>query len=186
MPVMHTELVLGLATSVAASVFLCAGLGKLAVPGHAARAVDELLRLGPRRVAVLVPVVGTVETVTGLALVMPAARPVGVPLAGALGVGFVLLGLFARLRRVKASCGCFGGTGGRPFGLRNSLSGLALLAVAVADAAVPYPPHLAYPALPLALTAGASACLAGWMQRGLIVPLLGPRAKSSTPQGVGA
>jgi len=183
---MGTELALGVATAAAAAVFLCAGLGKLAVPGPAARAIAELLEFGPRPAGVLVRATGVLEAATGVALVVPATRPVGVPAAGVLGAGFILLGVVARMQRVSASCGCFGSAQGHPFGLRNAVYGAALLAVAVVDTLVPYPAHPAQPALPLALTAAGCVCLSAWLHRALIISVLGPRARPSTPEGVGA
>lgn len=122
----------------------------------------------------------------GVALVIPVTRPVGVLFTGALGIAFITLGVLARVKRAEASCGCFGRAEGHPFGLRNSLIGLALFVVAVVDGVSPDSRQSAEPGVALALTAAGCVCLSVWLHRKMIIVLLGPRVRISTSQEVEA
>jgi hypothetical protein len=115
-----------------ASLLLVAAVNKLAAPHVMATAVEELL---PRRLplpsALGVRAFAIGEILVATLLLVPQTRVVGGYLACALGVAFAAAGLLGALKATTTSCGCLGGLGDKPLGVRNILAGLAVIAAAL-------------------------------------------------------
>ena len=113
-----------------AALLLSSGIAKAAAGRQLSQALVELLpALGPAA-RPLVRGLAVAETMTALSLLVPATRQIGAVCLAVLGVLFGAVGLAGRLRGSALPCGCFGTADSRPFGPRNVVAGLVLLACA--------------------------------------------------------
>ncbi|MFF4878074.1 MauE/DoxX family redox-associated membrane protein [Micromonospora sp. NPDC000668] len=174
-----SALAVGLIICGTTAVFVSTGLGKLAAPEASRAAVAALLRLPEPRAQRAVRLLAVVETLTGIALIVPSLRTAGAAVAGVLGLLFAGAGLVGRARGLATPCGCFGQRDSRPLGLRSVLVGLALGAGALvvlrgAADAVPRPDLL-----PIGV-AGLTVLLAVWIWRDMVRELVRPRPTAAT------
>jgi methylamine utilization protein MauE len=157
-----------------AGTLLCAGAAKLAVPGHLARAIGDLMPIVAARAVLLAQLMSAVEIGAALALSVPATRDAGAVAGLVLGGAFAAVGALAGVRRLGWSCGCFGRARGRPLGMRNVAVGLVVVAVSallIGDGSGGWAAH---PGLPMLGTAAFAVLLAGWLYRDLIADLYHP------------
>ncbi|MET8279894.1 MauE/DoxX family redox-associated membrane protein [Micromonospora sp. NPDC005174] len=128
---MSEAAVLGVRILVAA-LFLHAGGAKLFAPQQFSRTLRATLRIDDSHSLWTdnsARAIAFGEIVTALLLVGLPDDAYGLVLSALLGAGIAAFALMARLRRVTMACGCFGGSQGRPLGMRQLLFGTVLLAV---------------------------------------------------------
>ncbi|MEH1169828.1 MauE/DoxX family redox-associated membrane protein [Micromonospora sp. CPCC 205539] len=169
---------LGLIICAIAAVLVSAGLGKLAAPGASREAIAALLRLPEPAAQRAVRLLAVVETLTGVALLVPDLRTAGAVLAGVLGLAFAGAGLLGRARGLATPCGCFGQRDSRPLGLRSVLVGLALAAGALAVLRSGADAAPRTDLLPIGV-AGIVVLLAVWIWRDTARELVRPRPTST-------
>jgi Methylamine utilisation protein MauE len=91
------------------------------------QALKELLPARQRVPAGVLRVFASVEVVAAVTVVFWPTRLVGAVLLAVVGVSIAIAGATGAIRKTQLSCGCFGGTGSAPLGLRNTAVG-ALIA----------------------------------------------------------
>ncbi|MFI7080554.1 MauE/DoxX family redox-associated membrane protein [Micromonospora sp. NPDC049903] len=133
------ELVLVIVNSVVAATLVQAGLSKVVTPGQLRQALTEVGV--PPSAASYGAVRGYagIECLAGVALLLAVTRPVGIVLVATTGLAITALGLLGLLRGSAQPCGCLGDPDGRPLGLPNVVIGVALVAAAVVNTALPTP-----------------------------------------------
>jgi hypothetical protein len=75
--------------------------------------------------------VAAIELAAAFLLAGAWALTAGLALASLVGAAAVIFVITAIRRGATAPCGCFGGSSGRPIGIRNLLAGTGLLAMAI-------------------------------------------------------
>jgi hypothetical protein len=118
--------------SVAVAVtLLLAGASKLFRPAPLAEGLGKVFRWAASRRALVIRLVrGVAAAEVTAALLVPVAwlNPVGLVLAGVLGLAIAGFAVSAIVLGRTVACGCFGETGGRPLGPGNVAAGIALCA----------------------------------------------------------
>lgn len=168
--------------SVAAAVFLNAGVAKLVAPDRLRTALAELAT-GIGRVAGVTALraFAVAELVVAACLLPPAIAAAAAVAASALGLCFCVVGVLGLLSGSKEPCGCFGASGQRPLGWTNIGVGLALAAVAplnLISSASPAPGGNSSAGLDITATAALALCL--WANRRLAVESLRRKRVLST------
>lgn len=171
---MITAALIDTAGALLAGMLLCAGMAKIAVPSHLARAITGLAPALSDRSIPVARLVGVAEAGVALALSIPVTRAVGVIFGIALGVLFAAAGAIAAMRGLDSPCGCFGRPGGRPLGIRNVVFGIAVVGFSLALLGDGTGGWAASDGLPMLGTAAVAVLLTGWLYRDMIKDLFRP------------